>query len=306
MPTKARGHSPHGGIDAETLKPPAVANAKGRTVRRRDMSSDATVADVREPSWQPDPTGRFDYRWFDGVEFTEHVSTNGTEQIDAVALPAPRPALRTWLFGGVGVVALAVLLWVIVGRESDANGGRYGAFDDQLSDQRPVFTRTFSLKAGEAIRVRIEPGNQRDIALHIFTIESTALDIATRTLELSPGGDATDPEQYVAETFETGATVVPDDATVADLVSVHAVDDGEAGDHEATYFVALADGNYSVGAVALRLPRGRVRMVIEKWDDRIDLDVEPGRLDDVVTEEFFVSDDFYDDDQPFKVPVTGS
>jgi hypothetical protein len=34
------------------------------------------------PSWYPDPTGRHDYRWWDGRCWTEHVSTAGVAAID--------------------------------------------------------------------------------------------------------------------------------------------------------------------------------------------------------------------------------
>jgi hypothetical protein len=34
------------------------------------------------PSWQPDPSGRFHYRWWDGHEWTSHVSTDGHHLID--------------------------------------------------------------------------------------------------------------------------------------------------------------------------------------------------------------------------------
>jgi hypothetical protein len=34
------------------------------------------------PSWHPDPSGRFDYRYWDGSDWTEHVSSNGVADID--------------------------------------------------------------------------------------------------------------------------------------------------------------------------------------------------------------------------------
>ena len=34
------------------------------------------------PAWQPDPSGRFHYRWWDGHEWTSHVSTDGHHLID--------------------------------------------------------------------------------------------------------------------------------------------------------------------------------------------------------------------------------
>jgi hypothetical protein len=34
------------------------------------------------PAWQPDPSGRFHYRWWDGTQWTSHVSTDGHPLID--------------------------------------------------------------------------------------------------------------------------------------------------------------------------------------------------------------------------------
>lgn len=44
-----------------------------------------------EPSWQPDPTGRHHYRWWDGSQWTDQVSVNGVVSTDPVT-PAPTPA----------------------------------------------------------------------------------------------------------------------------------------------------------------------------------------------------------------------
>ncbi len=34
------------------------------------------------PAWHPDPSGRFQFRWWDGHEWTSHVSTDGHHLID--------------------------------------------------------------------------------------------------------------------------------------------------------------------------------------------------------------------------------
>ena len=34
------------------------------------------------PAWQPDPSGRFHYRWWDGTQWTSQVSTDGHHLID--------------------------------------------------------------------------------------------------------------------------------------------------------------------------------------------------------------------------------
>lgn len=37
---------------------------------------------MSSPAWQPDPTGRHQYRYFDGTKWTEHVSNHGTASVD--------------------------------------------------------------------------------------------------------------------------------------------------------------------------------------------------------------------------------
>ena len=47
-------------------------------------------------SWAPDPTGRHQYRWFDGEEWTDQVADDGVQAVDPVSadeakLPRDRP-----------------------------------------------------------------------------------------------------------------------------------------------------------------------------------------------------------------------
>lgn len=41
--------------------------------------------------WQPDPTGRFEVRYHDGVQWTEHVATQGVASRDPFTAPPPPP-----------------------------------------------------------------------------------------------------------------------------------------------------------------------------------------------------------------------
>jgi TM2 domain-containing membrane protein YozV len=40
-------------------------------------------------SWQPDPTGRHQYRYWDGSNWTENVSDDGVVATDSIQLPPP-------------------------------------------------------------------------------------------------------------------------------------------------------------------------------------------------------------------------
>jgi uncharacterized protein YxjI len=40
------------------------------------------------PNWYPDPMGRHEYRWFDGANWTDQVSSHGKQSTDPVSAPA--------------------------------------------------------------------------------------------------------------------------------------------------------------------------------------------------------------------------
>ncbi len=46
------------------------------------MSDDQTTAGEHAAGWYPDPLGRAEVRYFDGTAWTEHISTEGDQQVD--------------------------------------------------------------------------------------------------------------------------------------------------------------------------------------------------------------------------------
>lgn len=44
-----------------------------------------------QPNWYPDPMGRHEYRWFDGANWTEQVSSHGKQSLDALHGPVKNP-----------------------------------------------------------------------------------------------------------------------------------------------------------------------------------------------------------------------
>jgi uncharacterized protein YxjI len=68
------------------------------------------------PAWHPDPTGRHQYRYWDGTVWTDHVSDNGATGTDPVNSPAASPAGA----GGMAARALDSLDdGLTVGNEGD-------------------------------------------------------------------------------------------------------------------------------------------------------------------------------------------
>jgi len=91
--------------------------------------------DTHPAGWLPDPLGRFQYRYWNGSEWTDRVSTQGSSEIDpygvaptpanvmaaaanAVATPRPTPAafpnqVRALVLVGLGAIAIgSILPWV--------------------------------------------------------------------------------------------------------------------------------------------------------------------------------------------------
>ena len=43
------------------------------------------------PNWYPDPMGRHEYRWYDGSQWTDQVSSHGRTATDPVSTASPVP-----------------------------------------------------------------------------------------------------------------------------------------------------------------------------------------------------------------------
>jgi hypothetical protein len=53
--------------------------------------------DVNHPAaWHPDPLGRYEYRYWDGARWTEHVANQGVAGVDATGLEAPGGQQQAW------------------------------------------------------------------------------------------------------------------------------------------------------------------------------------------------------------------
>jgi len=50
---------------------------------------------MSDPQWAPDPTGRHEYRWFDGATWTDRVADHGEEAVDPVASAGPPQTAET-------------------------------------------------------------------------------------------------------------------------------------------------------------------------------------------------------------------
>jgi uncharacterized RDD family membrane protein YckC len=107
------------------------------------------------PRWAPDPLGRHEYRYWDGGQWTEHVSDNGMAAIDPpTAMPpgagvttAPHPATSAHASGpapGYGSSYAAPYATATARRDPTAvMGRRYGAFFIDLAICLVAFSLLF-------------------------------------------------------------------------------------------------------------------------------------------------------------------
>ena len=87
------------------------------------------------PDWHPDPTGRYERRYWNGSAWTEHVLRGSQESTDPI-VPAPTPALRPtsrqsllWISIAIAVLLLVMTVvlvtWII--RAFERVSGLYAA-----------------------------------------------------------------------------------------------------------------------------------------------------------------------------------
>jgi hypothetical protein len=307
---------------------------------------------VTDPSWQPDPTGRNHYRWWDGTQWTDSVSTDGVVSLDPVhaappqaAVPViqeqtpmapmapaatPAPAVPTALMPGSGdvprfapVVAEASkksspLKWIIpvaavaavgaglfffLGGDDDGGGGGLGVTEGEITDDEAAVFTAVSLKAGETIRMRAEPERRLDVKMVVFADNDTAEEWAQGLLDTGDGEEDffTDVDDIIDLLFTDGDELVSDN-DLSDQVALFVVDDQFEGDFEADFFPALADGTYTIAAVAVNQgDEGEVRLIVEKSPDTFDPDDNFSDIDEFLSDDdLFLSDDpFFTDDDPF-------
>ena len=92
------GSAPVGAVEARRLSAaeqfpayPSPANSQPSPTQAPPVQPEAQVPAPQEapptsphspPAWHPDPSGRFEYRWWDGHQWTSQVATDGHHLID--------------------------------------------------------------------------------------------------------------------------------------------------------------------------------------------------------------------------------
>lgn len=279
-----------------------------------------------QPSWQPDPTDRHDYRWWDGVEWTDQVSDRGVVRTDPGPVPAARPersaprrpaAGRSRLVPVVAALGVGVVVTgVFVALFRDRSATDLGTVEADLT-RRGAFAMELELDAADMVRIRVEPDEELDVELAVVvprtvateSAETMAADHVAELVEVFPelaDDDGTAPARL--DRRRVRAVVFPDAATVfaigsdarrdhGDQFAVVWADDLFAGRPEAVSFVARSAGTYTVVVSAVK-GTGPIRVIAERAGESYDREA---LFDPEVFEgdPFFTDETFYDAAQPY-------
>lgn len=184
------------------------------------------------PAWHADPSGRHQYRWWDGLGYTDQVADGGVVSTDPHATPLTssvpdRPgrsiALVVAAFVAVGVLGAAVAL--LVGRGGGTSGT--GTFAGVIDGDDVAGVHRVRLGAGTALTIELDPDRGLDAVVGLVVARADARRIEDLYDEI--GG----PAQSLSEAF---AVDVDLDGQV-----VFRTDVGFAGDEEQVLLVVPFD-----------------------------------------------------------------
>lgn len=75
-------------------------------------------------AWREDPTGRYEYRWWDGDRYTEYVANDGEQIVDPAGIPTLAPTIECgfgsterqnrWTVGFRLILAIPHLVWIFL------------------------------------------------------------------------------------------------------------------------------------------------------------------------------------------------
>ena len=276
-----------------------------------------------EPSWQPDPTGRHDYRWWNGVHWSDQVGDRGVVTIDPVPVapladtdipplppaegrtePAARPGgrvrrpiggpRRRLAVAAAGLLVASAAVAVVVRRAVRPASG-LGVVQVRLATGDSFGERTLRLDAGDVVRLRVEPAGRLDTRIVVLVAEPTARAMARALARGSStsGGDA--PDAIFDRVFSDARSVLTggDAATqFADLIAFRQIDTGGAGRPDAEYLTVLVDADLTVVVESKgHQLAGAARLVTERYAESFD-----PATDDPTTfyaGSFFTEDAFY-------------
>ena len=160
------------------------------------------------PGWNPDPTGRHEYRWWDGTQWTERVADGGATAVDPLDATGPgggrqRPVLLFAVIAAIAFVgALGFVVLGLTGDDEGAGGDAASEACSLLSEAEVSAALGRPFEAGSPIEElgapgcgwpSTEPSAELDgpLELELFTFDLTAAD--RETFDTLLAGDVNEP-----------------------------------------------------------------------------------------------------------------
>jgi hypothetical protein len=191
------------------------------------------------PGWQPDPHGRHEVRYWDGVRWSDHVADRGVVAVDPFVMPAPTPApgpaaaprkrrTRLWLAIGLVLLILAIGAGVFAYLVSQVDGS--GTFARELEEPGSTLVHTVRAPEDTVMLIRVSSSDAGfDPVIGVSTDEATV--------------------DRLAGFFDSDGAL-PDDVfagVVPDETMLLAVSDAtDAGEDETTFVATPFGGNFEV------------------------------------------------------------
>ena len=294
-----------------------------------------------EASWEPDPTGRHQYRWWDGVGWADTVADRGVTSKDpydatsgrterplttvtvsttpAIGQPRPElPATQPYIpdrfpipsglakLIAVGLVVLAGLgvgAYLLFFRSSGTpQASQTGVTLGHLSGPGSFVVRDVHLRAGDAIRYRVEGAHKRDLVTYLLASNETAHAFATAYMsEYATDLGLTDLGQITGQ--YTDAVDILTDAAVADAVRGDLIiknsDRCCKGVPDTDTFIATVPGTYRIVVIEANGKDSDVRIVVEMYPAPLTAysDISGASI----TDGFFTDSAFFKDTETYEI-----
>jgi len=295
-----------------------------------------------EASWQPDPTGRHQYRWWDGAGWTDAVADKGVQSRDpmdraAASLPrvhtgptvtvsttptigAPSATPTSGLTlgepikmgGGLGKwIALALVLVAGVGvavfllvfrQDAKSVAPQAGVTQGRVDGLGSYVVRDVELRAGEAMRYRIEGNPKRDLITYLVTQDATASEWATDYFSAYQTGlELTDIGQVTTD-YAAARDVLTDGVMEDDFRGYKVIRNSDRcckGVPDTDSFIAVAPGTYRIVVVEHDGKDSDVRIVVEVFQYSLAAYTDMSAATE--TDGFFTDTGFYKDTETYEL-----
>lgn len=228
------------------------------------------------PGWFPDPSGRHQFRWWDGAAFSDQVADGGVVGTDAgrgpggppgagpvgppwsaapvapggfVVVPSRGPPAWVYVAGGVGLVALLGAGTFLV-LDRDDGGSGFGELTGEV-DGDVGGAHSLRIPAGSVVTVELRPDDDDFDTRVAFVVDEESLDALEEAfggtdLEDAFGADQSVEAGELFEELDLGAIDVADDGAVTGIYFVDLEFEGE--DEELVLLAPIAvEGTLVVG-----------------------------------------------------------